>query len=477
LAQQQTQKSSPQTQENQAKKPEDILGKPMQRYRFEIEEASAGVERFYFWFVNFLKSSAPSGVACTNVWKIKDIYAATETSSYFGAIEQKKGLQQDRVSQYLATIGKMVKDLFQIIRELRIMDERFSYYDDSRQYYIQGPKTGEMKTGKDLEASKDAEVALKSIWIDMVEGGAKNPTSVLGLASQVGFTILPDLFFTIQPKDKNSINGEMEKLEKEGINRKTREVLGRKLYQYLDWKEKTEREIRQRKGFMLKYLRQHYNTIKMYMNWVRPYLKNLKRLQMKQDSEDTDLIAAFESSKIELEVLGTWGKSDDAYYPCIRITFEYVTIPQMAYQQEYQRGAIHVGRSVMYLESYAIEKEKVEEYREARDKEDFELIEGVTSAMDALKEDMQKYLKEAGEVVKEEEKKEEKKEQLSMNPFKGIGRDFRLTFGIPEKGEKKKGKVTSSKLQGSKKAAQSKAQGITFTIYDIFKKAHRMLSW
>src|SRR3989344_9636806 len=153
--------------ESKPKKPEDVLGKPMQEYYIEVEEVGAGVERYYFWLLNFMQASGPSGVKADEVIKVKDIYGATETSSYWGSIEQRKGLQQDRISQYLATIGKMMKDLFQIIRELRIMDERYDYYKRSN------------------AGDEDAEVALKSIWIDMVEGGAKNPTSVLGLATQV----------------------------------------------------------------------------------------------------------------------------------------------------------------------------------------------------------------------------------------------------------------------------------------------------
>ena len=34
------------------KNPEDILGKPMQEYRIEVDEVGAGGERFYFWFTN-----------------------------------------------------------------------------------------------------------------------------------------------------------------------------------------------------------------------------------------------------------------------------------------------------------------------------------------------------------------------------------------------------------------------------------------
>ena len=455
------------------KNPEDILGKPMQEYRIEVDEVGAGVERFYFWFTQYLQSGPPSGVFCKKIWKIRDIYSATETSSYFGSVEQRKGLQQDRVSQYLATIGKMIKDLFQIVRELRIMDERYEYYEATHL-----DKNGNRKEGAD-----DAEVALKSIWIDMVEGGAKNPTSVLGLASQVGFTILPDLFFTIHPTSREKVNAEMAKLGEQGINRKIQEVLGRKLWQYMDWKEKTDREITQRKNFMLKYLRQHYNTINMYIGWVRPYLQNLKRLQMKQNPEDVDLISAFETSKIELELFGRWDKTDEKkqlwdYQPFIRIRLTYVTIPQMAYQQEYQRGAIHTGRTIIQMSNYVMKKDKLDEYKKALEEEDLELISGVIGAMDALKDELKKYLKEAGEKFKEDEKKEEQESNLKLyNPFTGALDGFKELFGIKLKQKEPGKKYKSWETEDQKSACKKEAQGSTYRVYDVFKKAHKLVTW
>ena len=242
-------------------KKKKILGEALTEFNIEIDEPGAGVEKYYFWVLNFLQSGAPSGISFSEVHKISDLYTSSETSSYFGVVEQRKGLQQDKVSQYLATIGKMTKDLFQMIRELRIIDERHSYYNDSK---LKG------------EEGEAAEISLKSIWIDMVEGGSKNPTSVFGLSQQVGFVILPDLFFTVKvsikdEKDKDNmgklIHQEVELLKKEGINRKVREVLERKLYQYYLWRIKTEKEVLQRRNFMLKYLKQHYHVMRMYIHW------------------------------------------------------------------------------------------------------------------------------------------------------------------------------------------------------------------
>src|SRR3989344_2748402 len=209
------------------KKEGNPLGKPKREFYLEVEEPGVGVERFYFWILRFITSTPPSGISRDDfkykVDKIKDIFAASETGAYFGSIEQRKGLQQEKVSQYMATLGRMTRDLFQIIRELRIVDERLDYYKKSEER--------EDKQGKKIEGWEDAEISLKSIWIDLVEGGSKNPTSVLGLGSQVGFVILPDLFFTIHPGNTKNIEREINKLADTGINRKVREVLRRKLYQ------------------------------------------------------------------------------------------------------------------------------------------------------------------------------------------------------------------------------------------------------
>lgn len=437
------------------------LGKPAKTYHLELEEMGAGIEKLYFWVLNFLKDTPPSGLSYKNVYKVKDIYTATETSSYWGMVEQRKGMQQEKVSAYLAAIGKMVKDLFQIVRELRIMDERYEYYEKS--------KTGD----------ESAEIALKSIWVDMVEGGAKNPASVLGLSTQVGFVILPDLFFKISPKTSDDVDKEVDSLGEQGINRKVREVLSRKLKQYMIWKEKTDHEIKQRKKFMLKYLRQHYNVIHMYINWVRPYLKNIRKLQMAHGKEtEPYLVTAFETSKIELELIASRGDEKfEMFQPCLRITFDFIAMPQMAYQNEYQKGAIHTGLTKINIEAYSLKKEQIDDYIKEIEQEDFELLESVNAAMTALKDDLMKYLQEAGEEFKE--KKEEVKEE--SKGFQKIIDEFKKTFGIgmkkvkPEKLLKKKLKAFG--IEKEQKESSDQAKTDAYVMYDIFKKANQMLTW
>ncbi len=92
----------------------------------------------------------------------------------------------------------------------------------------------------------------------------------------------------------------------------------------------------------MKFLRQHYEVIRMYIHWVRPYLRNIQRLQLDQSKTETpDLLIAFESSMMEVELLARKpGKVNE----CLLIHYQFRTRPEMSYSQEYQRGPIHLGR-------------------------------------------------------------------------------------------------------------------------------------
>ncbi|MDO8480846.1 MAG: hypothetical protein Q7S65_03430, partial [Nanoarchaeota archaeon] len=373
---------------------EQFTGYPasLRRYRLFVEAHNMSIEEPYFWVKEYLQQR----VGFPGLIKITDVFSASENSSFFGASQQRLGLQQDKVSQYLATIGKMVKELFQLIRELRILDERLGYYADS------------FKPRSNSRGS--AEITLKGIWVDMVEQGAKNPASVYGMAREVQFITLPDLFFNIHPFAQEDVDDTVER-EAGQFNKKVREVLKRKLRSYLAWKEHTYEEMKNRRIFTLKYLRQHYEIIKMYLMWVKPYLKNIERLTMDTQKMDSpDLLNAFETSVIEVELLATKEAkgSEGELFECILCSFYFRTRPEMNYQQEYQRGPIHVGRVEMNFRGYIWSPEQIEKYQKLRDREDFKLlgiVDGsVKAAMESLGDEMERYLREAGDDLPDKKK-------------------------------------------------------------------------
>ena len=434
--------------------------KPIGRYRLYYEGFNVSVEEPYYWTLEFMRYF----LGFAKIDKLTDIFTASEQSSFFGAAQQRLGAQQEKVSQFLATVGKMVKELFQLVRELRVLDERLSYYHDS---FTTSP------------SSESAEITLKGIWVDMVEQGAKNPASVYGMAREVQFTTLPDLFFSTHPKKSEDVDIVVER-ERAQFNRKVREVLKRKLRSFLAWKEHTFNEVKNRRVFTLKYLRQHYEIIRMYITWVKPYLKNVQRLQLDQKGVETpDIVVAFETSLIEVEVLAKkpMGKAN----ACILANFWFRTRPQLSYQQEYQRGPLHVGRIQMSWRSYSWTDEEIETYKHMRAQEDFELLgtidESVKIAMESLGDELMRYLKEAGEDVDAKEKEEE---HLKKGPYKSVIQGFTGMFSSkkrPKHAEPKLNRKLAFQIEKDKRKASAWVKIGMWRMYDYFKKQHDMLSW
>ncbi|MBI2558887.1 hypothetical protein HYW20_06195 [Candidatus Woesearchaeota archaeon] len=439
--------------------------KPARRYRLHYEGYNISIEEPYFWTLHYLRYFG----GFPRIDKITDVFAAAENSAFFGASQQRLGLQQDKVSQFLATIGKMVRELFQLVREMRVLDERLSYYGDS---YTHSP------------SAESAEITLKGIWVDLVEQGAKNPASVYGMAREVQFTTLPDLFFSTHPKKQEDVDVVVER-ERGQFNRKVREVLKRKLRAFLAWKEHTYEELKNRRKFTLKYLRQHFEIIRMYMTWVKPYLKNIQRLQLDQTRADTpDLLVAFESSMIEVEILAI--KPSGSVNQCVLMHYLFRTRPEMNYSQEYQRGPLHLGRVEMDFRAYAWTDKEIESYKRMREQEDFQLlgvIDGsVKSALEALGDELMRYLKEAGEEF--EEKKELPKTPLKrsgpfMSVFEGFAElftSFKTSKTLKQK-SKKPTQTDMMRLAIARKNAQDSVKKVMWNTYHHFKKQHDMLNW
>jgi hypothetical protein len=436
------------------------------RYHMGIESWHQSIEPYYYWCLNFL-----SDIGFPVIEKITDIFTAAEHSSFYGAAGQRLGLAQDKVSQYLATIGKMVKDLFQLVRELRWIDERLEIYREG---------LGMDKEYKKVkEPTKGAENALKGMWVDLVDGvvgGQRTGSNLFVMAQQLQFTALPDLFFSIHPRTVEEVDEIVEEQAKE-FNLPLRNLLKRKLTQYIAWKHSTFDEMRTRRKFTLDYLRQHYQVIRLYMNWIKPYIKHIERLSGEQELlKNPRLIAAFESSLIEIEVLART-KGEGGGNACILMTFEYHTKPSMQYPGDagYHRGPIHVGSTRITWRSYAWSDRQIKNYIAMRNKEDMELLASVdkslASAMEALGKDLFEYLEEA-EKGKKEEERPEKPPLRIMEPFTSVGKGMMEMFGvlIPKLPKKKKGEAGPS---GDEKTARSRC----WTAYNIFKKAHGMLAW
>ncbi|NQU98857.1 hypothetical protein HQ533_05290 [Candidatus Woesearchaeota archaeon] len=443
---------------------------PAKRFWLMLESFTASVEEIYFWMLSQLRRDW----SYHQIYKLTDVFSASEQSAFWGAAQSRLKIQQETVSQYLISIGKLVRELFQIVRELRIIDERLVMYDN-------------------WEEMKSADISLKGLYIDMVEGASKNPSSVYGLAQQVGFTILPDLFFNThvyKAKDVDKVVDEMK------YNTAIKNVLKRKLISYVVWKDKTHKELRDRRRFQLKYLRQHWAVIKMYMDWLKPYLRNIRRMQMSEKQiESPDLIAAFEGSMTEIEIMAVKPSKTGAH-PVIIGTFEYRTRPDMSFHQDQyaHKGPLHVGRASVKLRIYGWSDKEIENYKKYKRQESmklFSVIDGsVKAAMEALGDELEGYLQEAGENIHlEEPEPKTKKKKRSMNlgvldpfvaVFGGIGELFGALLPSGLFSGKEEREPASKPIKVTDKARKAAIKIASFNAYQTYKnykKGHQMITW
>ncbi|MBI4438803.1 hypothetical protein HY640_02635 [Candidatus Woesearchaeota archaeon] len=437
--------------------------KPDFRNRIVVESTGQPIESAYFWIIDHLRYDW----GYTTFTKITDVFAASEQSAFFGVSEQRLASQQEKAAGYLRGISEMIKALFQIVRELRIIDERLQYYIDSYE---------------DRPSAQSSEITLKGVWVDQVEGGVKNAASVYGLSQSVGFTILPDLFFRVRIKNIDQLDSEVDRLE---FNDKVKEVLKRKLRQFYEWKKRTYNELSTRRKFIIKYLRQHYETIKLYMGWIKPYLRNIRRLQLDQKKlESADMIAAFEGSMIEVEVLAK--KEDPGYRkfkPYILIHFMFRTRPAMQYVGEgYQRGPMHTGKFDLTMRAYVWSQHHEENYIKMREEEDLQLMsminDSIKESMEALGDELKHYLMEGGETFEPPRQAEKKPAPSLIEPFKavfdGIGEIFE---SMAPKKEGKKEHEDKVAIADEIKKANGTVKKDIYETYKNYKKMHGMLTW
>jgi hypothetical protein len=189
---------------------------------------------------------------------------------------------------------------------------------------------------------------------------------------------------------------------------------------------------------------------------------------------------------IEVEILAVKPDSSKLVNQCILMHYLFRTRPEMSYTQEYQRGPLHLGRIEMDFRAYAWTDKEIENYKRMREQEDFQLlgvIDGsVKAALEALGDELMRYLKEAGEEFEE-------KKEMPIIPPKRTGPFLSVFHGFAElftsfrmkkelkKARKKPTRTEMMKMAIARKNAEESIKKTMWTTYHHFKKQHDMLNW
>lgn len=449
-----------------------------EKYEFELLSTTDSIEPFYYWIVDFLRNNR------YEVEKIEEQMGASVVSGFFGEMAARREKLEEQGMKYIGTINTVVKSIINILYDLREFDRRLAVYDDLK--------------SEDEKKREAAELALRRIWMDEVDvrkGGASinNLTATRGLE----FVTLRDAF--MMAKD-------VAEVDKMDLNDRVKRILKGRLEEYIKWRDESEKELRQRRKIEMVYLKSQVESLRLYTLWAKPYLKAAQMLQFKEPKmNDPQLVQAFDQNYIEITIRGTKkcylkefltpGTNAFSYAPpemltieqqealkqarigpyaleIIEIKFTYRARPAMVYMPgEQQRHPVNLGKINITFQGYAMREDEFKLLKKKEEAEALKFIEGLTKeSLETLREDIEKYI---GELEKEEKKEEEAKKPaplldrfLAVSPAVGGGPTGPLF-----------GSTTYILEERAKALTRIKAAKDLFGIYDVFKKAHGLLSF
>jgi hypothetical protein len=326
---------------------------------------------------------------------------------------------------------------------------------------------------------------VKQIWLDKVDI-LKGNSSISMMARQLGFATIFDAFFAA--KDEK----DADKLD---LNDRVKRIIKSRIFDFNIWVKESEKELRKRYEIEKNYLKSQVNSLKLYSRWAKPYLKAAQQLEMKDMGRDPALVNVFATIILELTLLGKSeikvkesaieGKLPQEfskesflrslrreYHSCILVDFKFRGIPQRASQQHYAFG----GRTEVTFKAYALNDDELEKINKELEKSDvgdvLRLIEGTTTeSLNQLQEDINFFL--------DEKEEEEEKSKDTSNPFSALIGHYDKKENKKEKEDKDKPLVKDNWIEKNhiRPLAAKEAEDKAFLIFDVYKKAHGMVSF
>ncbi len=432
-------------------------------YHITYDTFGGTLEPVYFWTLDFLRNQSPSGLGF-DVNKIEEEFEASAGGGFFGELGTKASVMQDRAMKILETINAILRTIINLIYDLKEYDMRLEIYDEL--------DPNKQKNAKEREA---ASFALKAIWMDQVDIKAG-----LGSINQLSrgdlqFVTLRDAFMQADTtKQANKLD----------LNKRVKVILLKKLKEYNIWKKASEVELRKRYSVEKNYLRAQVDSLRLYTKWAKPYLRAAQKLGMKEfrtsaNMPSPDIVATFNNMQMELKLFGkkevkpskVHGSYDnykfkEKFYSCVEVEFKFRTAPQVARQGQSTHYA-HLGVIDIFFRAFGLSESDILDIEKLEVFEDMELIETLTeSSLKDMQADIDYYVQ--GKEPKE--KKEEKKP--TPNPLKGLSELFSpISSLFSEK------QANSTQKSLVIKAAKTEAMNSCLTLYDVFKKSHRMMTW
>ncbi len=433
--------------------------------------SSETLEPIYFFILDLM------GDFGLSTDKLMDNFSSSPGSGHFSEIGQRASIMQQQGSKLLVDINNVLRSVLNIIYDLKEFRTRLQSYEDLK--------------SKDPSFSDGARLSLKQVWMDKVDMQKGNSSIKAMALGQSNFVTLIDAF--LAAKDEKDV----DKLD---LNLMVKRILKPRISEFNIWVKQSGQELKKRYEIEKTYLRTQVNSLKLYARWAKPYLTAAKELESAVGGKEPALVKTFNTILLNLTLLGKSKidpkksaiagdlPSDFAkerflrglkkeYYSCVLIDFKFRGIPQKVAQQSHFTFG---GRAEVTFSAYALTNEELKNLEKKLEDSDvnegLKLIKGITDdSLEQLQDDINFYLN--------EESTEEKKESSDKsNPFLAL-------FGIydkkekPKKVEEKKDEVKPAtednwiEKEHLRPFAVDGAVETTFNLFDVYKKAHGMVSY
>lgn len=427
-----------------------------------------GLEPVYFWILDYMRD-AYWGTGL-DVSKTLDEFQGSVGSGYFGDLGTRASIMQDRAMKMMTTINSVIRSVINILYDLKEFDQRLVHYK-------------KLSSPNALERS-DARLALKQIWMDRVDM-QRGRGSINMLAQQLQFVTLRDAFMAASSE---------EAVQDMDLNDRVKRILAPRVQEYLAWEKLSGAELNRRFEIEKSYLRSQIESLKLYAQWAKPYLRTAQQLSS-SNYRTPDLVTIFNNLQLQVSLFGKkevkvidlhevkeiYSKNIYAnlklpkkIYACVEVTMDYRTIPHTVSRGESGLHYTQGGKVSARFRGFSLDEDEANAVEKEETWEGLEMIEGMTEAtLKQIQDEVEKYLAKDEEELPQEKTKSKIKKESLLEPLKSVFSGLKEVVN-PIKGLWKPDvERVISELR--KKAAGNAAKS-SYQIYLVYKKAHGMMS-
>ncbi|PIU62740.1 hypothetical protein COS83_01960, partial [archaeon CG07_land_8_20_14_0_80_38_8] len=224
-----------------------------------------------------------------NLTKVNQALSASPTSAFYADVAQRKAYAKEQFDKGQGLINGIIQQVMKLIYSLKEFDLILDIF-------------------KRLESSDDseklaAELNLRRIWLDEVDvKKGRGSIHTISTAQGMEFVSLRDSFLVI--KDLRSI-------DELTVNDRVKRILKDRFSEYSDWKKAYKKDIEGRKKIQKEYLRNQVESLKMQLEWVKPYYTLMQQLEIDTGVANPDLLAGVDTNIIKTKIRGVIGGEEN----------------------------------------------------------------------------------------------------------------------------------------------------------------------